>query len=83
MACFRCSRAAPGWCPPLGDDIIERAEGVEPWHEPIVNPPTLSQRAIRRVAGFVASSLLNILQDRSYLDQQTARELKKSCRATT
>lgn len=60
------------------DDIIERAEGVEPWHEPIVNRPTLSQRAIRRVAGFVASSLLNILQERSDLDQQTARELKKA-----
>ena len=60
------------------DDIIDRAEGVESWHEPIVNRPTLSQRAIRRVAGFVASSLLNILQERSDLDPRTARELKKA-----
>ncbi len=60
------------------DDIIERAEGVGPWHEPIVNRPSLSQRAIRRVARFVASSLLNILQERSDLDQKTARKLKKA-----
>ena len=60
------------------DSIIDGAAEVESWHEPIVNRPSLSQRAIKRVAGVVTSSLLQILRERSDLDDETARELKKA-----
>ncbi|MEQ1888439.1 MAG: DUF2336 domain-containing protein [Alphaproteobacteria bacterium] len=64
------------------DAIIDQAEDIHRWHKPIVMRPELPMRAVRRVAGFVASSLLNILLERDDLDldADTADILKKSIR---
>jgi uncharacterized protein (DUF2336 family) len=61
------------------DQIIDTAErigdtGAE-MHEPLARRPGLSQRALRRVAGFVASSVLHILQQRHDLDTETAQQI--------
>ncbi len=62
------------------DRIIDRAPDVEPWHEPLVRWPELSVRAIRRIAGFVASSLVNVLIEEHELDEATAAELTRAVR---
>jgi uncharacterized protein (DUF2336 family) len=55
------------------DRILDRAPEVDDWHAPLVHRPMLPQRAMRRLAGFVAQSLLDILQRRDDLDPGTAR----------
>ncbi|CAM9506986.1 unnamed protein product [Phaeothamnion confervicola] len=64
------------------DAIIDQAEDIHRWHKPIVMRPELPLRAVRRVAGFVASSLLNILLERDdlNLDKETTDILKKAVR---
>ena len=59
------------------DKIAENAAEVQAWHEPMVMRPELSIRAVRRVAGFVASSLLQKLAERNDLDRETTRYLTK------
>ncbi len=63
------------------DRIISNAEGIESWHKPLVLRPELSLRAVRRIAGFVAFSLLEILQKRTDLDDDTTTELRTRVRA--
>ncbi len=63
------------------DKIAENAADVQSWHEPLVMRPELSIRAVRRVAGFVASSLLEVLADRNDLDRETTRFLTKRLKA--
>jgi uncharacterized protein (DUF2336 family) len=63
------------------DFIIDNAKSVEDWHEPIVMRSELSLRATRRIAGFVAFSLLAELSARSGLDAETQAFLKKKVRA--
>lgn len=55
------------------DRILDRAPEIDDWHAPLVHRPRLPQRAMRRLAGFVAQSLLDILQQRADLDPGTAR----------
>lgn len=64
------------------DAIIDQAEDIHRWHKPIVMRPELPLRAVRRVAGFVASSLLTILLERTdlNLDQEVVDILKKAVR---
>jgi uncharacterized protein (DUF2336 family) len=62
------------------DQIVEHAESIQDWHGPIVVRADLSVRAIRRVAGFVASSLVRQLQERRGLDDETAAFLAKRIR---
>ncbi|MEE8544595.1 MAG: DUF2336 domain-containing protein [Alphaproteobacteria bacterium] len=62
------------------DRIIDRAPDVEPWHEPLARWPELSVRAMRRIAGFVASSLVNVLIEEHELDEATAAELTRAVR---
>ncbi|WP_439817069.1 DUF2336 domain-containing protein [Zavarzinia sp. CC-PAN008] len=62
------------------DAIVERAHSIEDWHEPLVLRPELSVRAIRRIAGFVASSLVNALMETHDLDNDTAAELSRKVR---
>ena len=62
------------------DQIVEHAESIQEWHGPIVVRADLSVRAIRRVAGFVASSLVRQLQERRGLDDETAAFLAKRIR---
>ncbi|MDP6345640.1 MAG: DUF2336 domain-containing protein [Alphaproteobacteria bacterium] len=57
------------------DWIIDQAADVEPWHEPLVRRPTLSDGAVRRIAGFVAASLVEVLCQRNDVDAATAQEL--------
>jgi uncharacterized protein (DUF2336 family) len=64
------------------DAIIEQAEDIHQWHKPIVMRPELPLRSVRRVAGFVAASLLGILLEREDLDldRATSDLLKKTIR---
>ncbi len=59
------------------DKVAKNAADVQSWHEPMVMRPELSIRAVRRVAGFVASSLLEKLAERNDLDRETTRFLTK------
>jgi uncharacterized protein (DUF2336 family) len=63
------------------DQITENAADVQTWHEPLCMRPELSIRAVRRVAGFVASSLLEVLAKRNDLDGDTTRFLTKRLKA--
>lgn len=62
------------------DRIVENASGVEAWHQPVVMRADLSLRAVRRIAGFVSSSLLRLLCDRGELDEATASFLSRRMR---
>ncbi|MBP5858102.1 DUF2336 domain-containing protein [Marivibrio halodurans] len=53
------------------DIILDKAPGVESWHEPLVVRPKLSPKAARRIASFVAMHLLDRLQKRVDLDDET------------
>jgi uncharacterized protein (DUF2336 family) len=57
------------------DRILERAPEIESWHRPLVERPDLSLAAIRRIAGFAATSLIELLKARSGLDKETATYL--------
>jgi uncharacterized protein (DUF2336 family) len=63
------------------DKITENAAEVQSWHEPLVMRPELSIRAVRRVAGFVASSLLEVLAERNNLDRDTTHFLTQRLKA--
>jgi uncharacterized protein (DUF2336 family) len=60
------------------DWIIENAAAVEPWHRPLVKWPSLSDNAIRRIAGFVSAALVETLCSRNDIDAATAVELAKA-----
>ncbi len=62
------------------DTIIEHAASMENWHKPLVMRAELSLRAMRRIAGFVASSLIDELVDRHKLEAGVAGELRDSVR---
>lgn len=49
------------------DLILDAAPSHEPWHEPLVQRPNLPGKAAKRIAGFVAASLLQRLADRKDL----------------
>jgi len=58
------------------DQIIDNAQSIEAWHQPLVMRPDLSNRAAKRIAGFVASSLITCLCERNNLDEDVVRDLK-------
>ncbi|MFC4272109.1 DUF2336 domain-containing protein [Sneathiella chungangensis] len=62
------------------DEIMDQAEHVVPLHEPLVMRLNLSLRAMRRIAGFVASSLVETLVERHNLPAATEKELKNIVR---
>ena len=62
------------------DQIMDQAESVEPLHEPLVMRLNLSLRAMRRISGFVASSLVEKLVRRNNLPPATEKELKSIVR---
>ncbi|MFP6773264.1 MAG: DUF2336 domain-containing protein [Alphaproteobacteria bacterium] len=62
------------------DWIIDNAAAVEPWHRPLVSWPSLSDNAIRRIASFVATSLVETLCNRNDIDASTAVELANAVR---
>ena len=57
------------------DQLVDRAEGVPEWHQPLVERPHLSGRAAQKLATFIADSLLKRLQARGDLDAETARRV--------
>ncbi|MDF2366591.1 DUF2336 domain-containing protein [Sneathiella sp.] len=62
------------------DQIMDQAESVESLHEPLVMRINLSLRAMRRISGFVASSLVEKLVRRNNLPPATEKELKNIVR---
>ena len=62
------------------DRIIGEAPGHEPWHRPLVERPSLSASAIRRIAGFVAAALLDALAARTDIDADTERYVRQRVR---
>ncbi len=71
--------ANPGaaFAEPTMAHIVERAEQVPEFHQPLVNRPSLSQILILKLARFVAAPLLAVLRDRDGLDAATAAELDR------
>ncbi len=57
------------------DTIVSRAAEVAEWHGPLVLRTELSPRAIRRIATFVASALIDLLASRHELDEGTRTHL--------
>lgn len=62
------------------DRIIENAAEIDSWHQPLVMRPDLSLRAVRRIAGFVASALLDTLLEKNTVEPGLASELKARVR---
>jgi len=63
------------------DAILDEAPKVIEWHEPLVRRPKLSPKAARRIASFVASSLLEALRRREDLDPETANAVAEAVQA--
>ncbi|MCW8915542.1 MAG: DUF2336 domain-containing protein [Magnetovibrio sp.] len=59
------------------DRIIDRAKDIEPWHEPLVDRPKLSRKAVLRLAEYVADALLGSLAAREDLGENTAAEVRE------
>jgi uncharacterized protein (DUF2336 family) len=62
------------------DQIVAQAEDVCDWHAPLVMRAELSLRAVRRIAGFVGSALVEELVRRHDLDAETAMTLARQVR---
>jgi len=59
------------------DNIINEAQEQEivAWHEPLATRPNLSIRAMKRIATFVASSLVDVMITKNHLDVTQGKEL--------
>ncbi len=57
------------------DQIIAQAETVEDLHKPVALRPQLSIRAMKRVAGFVASALVHAMMDQAGLEEEQAEDI--------
>ncbi|RME63807.1 MAG: DUF2336 domain-containing protein [Alphaproteobacteria bacterium] len=57
------------------DAIIDHAQAVAPWHEPLTLRAELSIRAMKRIAGFVASALVARMVEDRRLDDDTAEDI--------
>lgn len=62
------------------DTIVDHAASMENWHKPLVMRAELSMRAMRRISGFVASSLIEKLAERHDLNPAFRDELRDSVR---
>lgn len=58
------------------DQLIGDARDVPEWHEPLVLRPLLPSAAIRKIADFVAGSLLETLSKRNDLDDDLRADLE-------
>jgi uncharacterized protein (DUF2336 family) len=63
------------------EKIIDHGSRIKEWHLPLVLRNDLSQRAIRRIAGFVSASLLDKLADKHGLNEATRAQIAKGARA--
>jgi uncharacterized protein (DUF2336 family) len=57
------------------DQIIDQAKSVDDLHEPLALRPQLSIRAMKRIAGFVASALVHAMMEQSDLEEEQAEDL--------
>jgi uncharacterized protein (DUF2336 family) len=62
------------------DRLIDAAPRFEAWHKPMAMRPTLTASAIRRMAGFVAESVLEGLRQRKDLDEATLMSVESTLR---
>ncbi|WP_321397106.1 DUF2336 domain-containing protein [Emcibacter sp.] len=62
------------------DAIIDQARSIETMHPPLAERPNLSLRAIKRIAGFVASSLVTRMIEKNHLEKNIADEILTSVR---
>ncbi len=62
------------------DGLVEGAIQVTAWQKPLVLRPKLPLGAVRKLASFVAGSLLSLLQARQDLDRKTAKAVAKEVR---
>jgi uncharacterized protein (DUF2336 family) len=62
------------------EKVIDHARSIEDWQGPLVMRTDLSLRAVRRIAGFVGSALIEQLSKRRGLDEETQNELKRALR---
>ncbi|WP_417449860.1 DUF2336 domain-containing protein [Kordiimonas sp.] len=62
------------------DQIIDHAKSVEELHAPLALRPQLSIRAMKRIAGFVASALVHAMMDQAALPEEQAEELLERVR---
>jgi len=58
------------------DMLAEQSEQVTAWQEPLVHRPVLSDRAVHRLATFVADNLLDSLQDRPGISPETLAKVR-------
>lgn len=63
------------------DRIIEQAEEIHAWHQPLVLRADLSARAVRRVGALVGASLLEQLAARHDISDTTRARLNRELRA--
>ena len=62
------------------DQIINQAESVEDLHRPLAFRPQLSIRAMKRIAGFVASALVHEMVSRNELGEDVADDIMERVR---
>jgi uncharacterized protein (DUF2336 family) len=62
------------------DQIIDHAEDISDLHEPVALRPQLSIRAMKRIAGFVASALIHAMMEQAELPEEQAEELLERVR---
>jgi len=62
------------------DSLIDASAQETAWQPPLVDRPVLPSGAIKKLAGFVAESLLKKLQSRSGLDKQTTDAVAEEVR---
>ena len=62
------------------DNLIAASVKETAWQQPLVERPVLPARAVKKLAGFVAESLLQKLQSRSDLDKQTVKAVAEEVR---
>jgi len=59
------------------DQLINRAEDIEIWHSPLAGRPKLSQKAVLKLAEFVAENVFETLKKRPDLDEHTAGAVRE------
>jgi uncharacterized protein (DUF2336 family) len=57
------------------DRIVDNAPARPTWHDPLVHRDDLSHRALKRVARFITSSLLSVLEQRYDLESGTTKQI--------
>ncbi len=62
------------------ETILAKAAEIEAWHTPLAMRPNLSERVLRRIAGFVSSALIERMAARPGLDDAAASALKAAAR---